>query len=348
MAELSFPSLIARLIDGEDLLVTEAEWAMDEVMSGNASPVQLAAFLVALRAKGESVAEIRGLADSMLRHAVAIEVPGPSVDVVGTGGDRHHSVNISTMAALVVAGAGARVVKHGNRAATSSSGSADVLEALGVRLDLPPQRVAEVAVEAGITFLFAQVFHPAFRHAAPARRELGLPTAFNVLGPLTNPARPGASAIGVGNRSLAPVIAGVLAERGDQALVFRSEDGLDELATTAPSMIWQARAGVVTEHRLDAVADLDLPPATLADLRGADAAYNAQVARELLDGTRGAVRDAVVLNAAATLVAAGQLPGTGTGDLLQRLRAGIETAQASIDDGAAAQVLHRWVQASNA
>ncbi|MGC0271635.1 anthranilate phosphoribosyltransferase [Pseudactinotalea sp. Z1739] len=348
MAAFTFPALISRLISGEDLSLAEAEWAMDEVMGGNATAVQLAAFLVALRAKGESVSEIRGLAASMLRHAVTIEVPGPCVDVVGTGGDRHHSVNISTMAALVVAGAGARVVKHGNRAATSSSGSADVLEALGVRLDLPPRRVAEIAGEAGITFLFAQVFHPAFRHAAPARRELGLPTAFNVLGPLTNPARPEASAIGVGHKQLAPVIAGVLAERGDRALVFRSEDGLDELSPTAPAVIWQARDGAVTEHRLDPVTDLGLAPATLADLRGADAAYNAQVARDLLHGKRGAVRDAVVLNAAATLVAAAQMPGTATGDLTDRLRAGMALAEKSIDQAAAAGVLERWVRASNA
>lgn len=347
MADLNFPGLIARLIEGHDLSVAQAQWAMDEVMGGHTSPVQLAAFLVALRAKGESVAEIRGLAASMLNHAVPIEVPGPSVDVVGTGGDRHHSVNISTMAALVVAGTGAQVVKHGNRAATSSSGSADVLEALGVRLDLPAERVQEVAAEAGITFLFAQVFHPAFRHAAAARKELALPTAFNMLGPLTNPAHPEAAAIGVGNRVLAPVMAGVLAERGDRALVFRSEDGLDELATTAPALVWEARDGVVHQHRLDAVADLGLAPARLEDLRGADAAYNAQVARDLLGGRTGAVRDAVVLNAAATLVAYAQHPGTATGSLTDRLRAGIEQAQRSIDDGAAAAALQRWVQATN-
>ncbi len=346
-SELDFPTLITRLVEGEDLSVAEAEWAMDEVMQGHASPVRLASFLVALRAKGESVSEIRGLAASMLRHAVPIDVPGPAVDIVGTGGDRHHSVNISTMAALVVAGTGTLVVKHGNRAATSSSGSADVLEALGVRLDLPAERVQEIAAEAGITFLFAQVFHPAFRHAAVARRELGIPTAFNMLGPLTNPARPEAAAIGVGDLALAPVIAGVLAERGDQALVFRSEDGLDELATTAPALIWEARGGEVREHRVDAVTDLGLPAAQLADLRGGDARHNADVARQLLQGRTGAIRDAVVLNAAATLVAHGQEPGTATGTLIERLRAGMELAQRSIDEGAAAAVLDRWVRATN-
>ena len=342
-----FPALISRLLEREDLSVAEAEWAMDEVMQGHASPVQLASFLVALRAKGESVSEIRGLAASMLRHAVPIEVPRPAVDIVGTGGDRHHSVNISTMAALVVAGTGTRVVKHGNRAATSSSGSADVLEALGVRLDLPAERVQEAATEVGITFLFAQMFHPAFRHAAVARRELGIPTAFNILGPLTNPARPQAAAIGVGDLALAPVVAGVLADRGDRGLVFRSEDGLDELATTAPALVWEARDGSVEPYRLDAVEELDLPPARLADLRGGDADHNADVARQLLEGRTGPVRDAVVLNAAATLVAHGQQPGTAAGTLVQRLRAGMRLAEKSIDDGAAAGVLERWIQVTN-
>src|SRR5690606_2852338 len=200
---------------------------MDQVMSGATSPTILSGFLMALGTKGETVAELRGLADSMLAHSVPIEVPGDAVDVVGTGGDRHRSVNISTTAAIVVAGAGLTVVKHGNRAASSASGAADVLEALGVRLDLPPARSAEIAREVGITFLFAASYHPAMRHAGPVRGELKVPTAFNVLGPLTNPAQPRAGAIGVGSPRMAPLVAGVFAERGRSTLVFRNDDGLD-------------------------------------------------------------------------------------------------------------------------
>jgi anthranilate phosphoribosyltransferase len=316
---------------------------MDRVMSGETTPVQLAGFLVALRAKGETVDELAGLADSVLQHAVRIEVPGASVDVVGTGGDRHHTVNISTMAALVVAGAGRRVVKHGNRAASSSSGAADVLESLGVRLDQPPDRVAELATEVGITFCFASLFHPAFRHAGVARRELAVPTVFNFLGPLSNPAQPPASAIGVFDARMAALMAGVLATRGTSSLVFRGEDGLDELSTTAPSRVWVVSEGHVHEERVDP-AELGLPLGTLADLRGGDADHNAGVVREVLAGKPGPIRHAVLLNAAAALVAA---DGTaGPGPLVDRLKAGLAEAAEAVDSGAAAAVLERWVAAS--
>jgi anthranilate phosphoribosyltransferase len=333
--------LIATLLDGRDLSRDEAAWAMQQVMAAEATSVQLAGFLVALRAKGETVEELSGLVGEMLRHAVRIEVPGPAVDVVGTGGDRSHTVNISTMAALVAAGAGARVVKHGNRAASSASGAADVLEQLGVRLDLPPARVAELATEVGITFCFAQLFHPGMRHAAAARRELGVPTAFNFLGPLTNPAQPGAAAVGVYDLRMAPLVAGVLAARGDTALVFRGEDGLDELSTTAPSRVWTVADGSVTEQLVDP-ADLGLPRAELADLRGGDAVHNAGVVRDVVAGATGPVRDAVLLNAAGALVAA----GTGPGTLLERLMDGLERAAKAVDSGAAQDVLERWVAAS--
>ncbi|WP_345711333.1 anthranilate phosphoribosyltransferase, partial [Kineococcus glutinatus] len=260
--EPTWRQLIAALVAGRDLEAGQTAWAMDRVMDGDVEGVQLAGFLVALRAKGETVEELEGLATAMLEHAVPIAVPGPAVDLVGTGGDMAHTVNISTMAALVLAGAGHRVVKHGNRAASSACGSADLLEELGVRLDLPPARVADVAVEAGITFCFAQVFHPGFRHAGPVRRTLGIPTAFNVLGPLTNPARPAAAAIGVADARMAPLVAGVLARRGTSALVFRSEDGLDELTTVSPAQVWTTAAdGRVHRVRLDARADLGLAPA---------------------------------------------------------------------------------------
>jgi anthranilate phosphoribosyltransferase len=344
--QVSWPSLTSTLLARGDLGRAQTAWVMDQVMTGSANPVQLAGFLIALRAKGETVDEIAGLVDVMLRHAIRIEVPGLAVDVVGTGGDRSHSVNVSTMASLVVAGAGQRVVKHGNRAASSASGAADVLEALGVRLDLPPERVAELATEVGITFCFAQRFHPAFRHAGPVRRDLGVPTAFNLLGPLTNPAQPQAAAVGVADRRMAPLVAGVLAARDCSALVFRGEDGLDELAPTGPAQVWEVRDGQVTEHRLDP-ADLGLPPATLDDLRGADAAHNAKVVLELLEGgARGAVRDTVLLNAAAALVAADQAPVAGA-TLVERLSGALGRAAGSIDSGAAAETLRRWVQATN-
>jgi anthranilate phosphoribosyltransferase len=340
-ATITWPHLITSLISGQDLSRSEAAWAMEQVMIGETPPVQLAGFLVALRAKGETVDELAGLVEVMLRHAIRIEVPGPALDVVGSGGDRSLSVNISTMAAIVAAGAGYRVVKHGGRGSSSPVGAADVLEALGVRLDLPTARVAELATEVGITFCFAQVFHPAMRFAGPTRRELGVATAFNFLGPLTNPAQPGVAAVGCGDARMGPIVAGVLAERGDSALVFRGEDGLDELSTTAPSKVWQVRDGVVTALRFDP-ADVGLPPATLDDLRGGDTAHNAQVVRTVLAGTSGPIRDAVVLNAAAALVAA----GVGEGDLVKRIAAGMELASQSVDSGAAAEVLDRWIAAS--
>ncbi len=344
----TWPSLLRGLLAGQDLDAAEARWAMDQVMAGEATPVQLAGFLVALRAKGETVDELTGLADAMLAHALRIEVPGPAVDVVGTGGDLKHTVNISTMAALVVAGAGVRVVKHGNRAATSSSGTADVLEELGLRLDHSPERVAALATEVGITFCFAAVFHPAMRFAGTARRELGVPTAFNVLGPLTNPAQPRAYAIGCPDSRLAPLMAGVLAARKVSALVFRGHEGLDELAANGPADVWWVREGTSEQLVLDPVADLGLAPVDLADLRGAAPAFNADVVRRVLAGEQGPVRETVLLNAAAALVADGSLPGSGQGDLPTRLRAGLGHAAAAVDDGAAAAVLERWIAASRA
>lgn len=338
--------IIAQLLARNDLSAAQTSWVMTQMMSGMATPARLAGFLVGLRAKGETVAELAGLADAMLANAVPISVPGPAVDVVGTGGDRANTVNISTMAALVTAGSGLRVVKHGNRAASSASGAADVLEALGVRLDKPVDEVAATAVEVGITFCFAQLFHPAFRHAGQVRSELGVGTAFNFLGPLTNPAQPGATAVGCADIRMAPLLAGVLAQRGVNALVFRGEDGLDELAPTAPSRIWEVNgaSGEVIEHVIDAVRDLGLPPCEIDDLRGADAQFNAAVARDVLAGKPGHVRNVVTLNAAAALVADGALVGAGS--LVERLRAGIEIATKAIDDGKAAAVLERWAAAS--
>jgi anthranilate phosphoribosyltransferase len=254
-----------------------------------------------------------------------------------------NTVNISTMAALVAAGAGAKVVKHGNRASSSSSGSADVLEALGVRLDLPISQVARNAEEAGITFCFAQVFHPSFRHTAVPRRELAIPTAFNFLGPLTNPAGVQASAVGVANARMAPLVAGVLARRGSRGLVFRGNDGLDELTTTGPSTVWEIRDGTVKELEFSP-ADLGIRRATVEELRGGDAQVNAAVVRDVLAGHPGPARDAVLLNAAAGLVA---FDSSADGDFLERMRSALDRAAASVDSGAAAAVLDRWVSLSH-
>lgn len=308
-------------------------------MSGEATPAQIAGFLVALSAKGETVEELSGLVETMLLHANPISIAGEKLDIVGTGGDQLNTVNISSMAALVAAGAGAKVVKHGNRASSSSSGSADVLEALGVRLDLPIEDVARNAEEVGITFCFAQVFHPSFRHTAVPRRELAIPTAFNFLGPLTNPARVQASAVGVANARMAPLVAGVLARRGSRGLVFRGDDGLDELTTTGPSTVWEIRGGSVTEVGFSP-EDLGIRLATVEQLRGGDAQANAQVVRDVLAGQGGAPRDAVLVNAAAGLVA---FDTTAEGTFLERMRQAYVRAEESIDSGAAAAVLEKWV-----
>lgn len=308
-------------------------------MSGEATPAQIAGFLVALSSKGETVEELSGLVTAMLAHARPVSISGEKLDIVGTGGDQLNTVNISTMAALVAAGAGAKVVKHGNRAASSSSGSADVLEALGVRLDLTIEEVARNAEEAGITFCFAQVFHPSFRHTAVPRRELAIPTAFNFLGPLTNPANVQASAVGVANARMAPLVAGVLAQRGSRGLVFRGNDGLDELTTTGPSTVWEIRDGRVTELTFSP-EDLGIRLATVEQLRGGNAEVNAAVVREVLAGKAGPARDAVLVNAAAGLVAFDE---SAEGPFLDRMRKAFARAAESIDTGAAAAVLGKWV-----
>jgi anthranilate phosphoribosyltransferase len=339
----SWPDVLSTLLAGRDLTAAETGWAMDTIMRGEATDVQIAGFAVALRAKGETVEELSGMVRAMYAHANTIEVPGRTVDIVGTGGDRAKTVNISTMSAIVVAGTGAKVVKHGNRAASSASGASDVLAHLGVNLQLTPQRVVEVAEEAGITFCFAVKFHPALRHVATARAELGVATTFNFLGPLTNPARVRAQATGVADLRMAPILAGVLAERGSSALVFRGDDGLDELTTTATSQVWVVRDGKVEQVPFDP-RDVGLDLVPVAALRGADAAYNAGVARQVLAGETGPVRDAVLLNSAAALVALSPTSGS----LEEQISAGLLQAAESIDSGRAAGALERWAAASNA
>jgi anthranilate phosphoribosyltransferase len=339
----TWPGLFNRLLAGEDLSADDTSWAMREVMTGEATPVQVAAFAVALRAKGESAAEVAGLAAAMLAQATPVEVGPACVDIVGTGGDGAHTVNISTMAAVVTAAAGAPVAKHGNRAASSSSGAADVLEQLGIVIDLPASGVASCVEEAGIGFFFAPVFHPGFRHTAVARREMGIRTVFNFLGPLTNPARPVAAAIGCADRRMAPVMAEVLAARGGRALVFRGDDGLDELTTATTSSVWVVRDGEVTADRLDPAA-LGIPASVPDDLRGGSPAFNADVFRLVLNGERGPVRDAVLLNAGAALAAFDERSAR----LHDAVGAGMARAAAAVDDGRAAALLERWVRVSQA
>ncbi|MFI7386831.1 anthranilate phosphoribosyltransferase [Streptomyces sp. NPDC049813] len=338
----SWPTVLNGLLEGRDQSADDTAWAMDRIMTGEATDAQIAAFVVALRAKGETVQEITGLVRGMYEHANTIEVPGATVDIVGTGGDGAKTVNISTMSAIVIAGAGAKVVKHGNRAASSASGSSDVLEKLGVNLDLPPARVPQVAEEAGITFCFAIKFHPALRYAGAARGQIGIRTVFNLLGPLTNPARVRAQAVGVADPRMAPVVAGVFAERGNSSLVFRGDDGLDELTITGTSRVWVVRDGSVREEVFDP-REVGIETVGIEALRGGDPSFNAEVARRLLDGERGPVRDAVLLNSAAALVAV--RPGPGA--LADQIRAGMDRAAESIDSGAAKAALERWVAASN-
>ncbi|MFC3522365.1 anthranilate phosphoribosyltransferase [Streptomonospora nanhaiensis] len=344
--ERTWSELITVLLEGRALSAEDTNWAMNEIMSGSATDVQIAGFAVALRAKGASAEEVAGLAEGMLDNAVRITVPGQTADIVGTGGDRAHTVNISTMAAVVAAAAGLKVVKHGNRAASSSCGTADVLERLGVVIDLPPEYTARVADEAGITFCFAPLFHPALRHTAKTRRELAVPTVFNFLGPLTNPARTQAAAVGVFDAGMCEAIAGVFARRGTSALVFRGDDGLDELTTTTTSRVWVVSGGGVRHEVVDP-ADLGIERSTPEALRGGDVEYNARVVRDLLAGapsTEGAVRGAVLLNAAAAL--ATTLPDFGRRPAVESLRAGLERAEAALADGRAAALLDRWVEVS--
>jgi len=342
----SWPALLAALSRGEALPHPDVVWAMTEIMSGSAGPAPLAAFLIALRAKGETAGEVAALVSVMLEFATPLDVSDDvrsrAVDTCGTGGDGSHYVNLSTMAAFVVAGAGVPVIKHGNRAASSACGSADLLGELGVVADLPAAGVADCLETAGAAFCFAPAFHPAMRHVGPVRSAIGVPTVFNILGPLTNPGRPAAQALGVADGRLAPIMAEVLAARGTRGLVFRGDDGVDELTPVTAASVWVVREGTVRADRVDPV-DLGVERVAPEALRGADAVFNAAVARDLLAGRPGPVRDAVLLNAAASLVAAG---GPSDAPVTEQISAALPRAAESIDSGAAADALARWVTAS--
>lgn len=333
-----WPDALSKVSSGRSLSRDEAAEAMRLVMAGEATPGQVGGLLMALRTKGESAEEIEGFAETMLSFANPVAPPAPVVDTCGTGGDRSGTFNISTIAAIVVAGAGVPVAKHGNRAASSLCGSADLLEALGIRIDLDAAGVERCLTEAGIGFLFAPVFHPAMGHAGPIRRELRVPTVFNFLGPLTNPARPYAQAVGVSDERMLPLLAQVLARRGSRAKLFRAMDGIDELTTTGPSTVFDVADGDMRSTTIDP-ADVGLHRATLEDLRGGEPQASASIARSILEGERGPRRDVVLLNAGAALEVAGRVSA---------LEDGIALAETSVDSGAANAVLERWVAASRA
>lgn len=360
----SWPQVLGTLADGGDLAADDTTWVVDEIFTDNATPAQIAAFGVAMKIKGPTPSELAGMVAGMLGHARLVRIDGDAVDIVGTGGDRSGSVNISTMSSVVVASAGVPVVKHGNRAASSKSGGADVLEALGVKLALGPESVARSVREAGIGFCFAPLFHSGLRFAGPARKEIGIPTVFNVLGPLTNPAQPRSGLIGCAFADLAPVIAGVFAERryprsapgggsapgmpaedSASALVVRGRDGLDEITTSDLTDVWVVSGGRIRQTVLDPTR-LGIPRVDLDELRGGDAEVNARIAREVFAGTPGPVRDAVLLNSAAAIVAYDLSRGSGDVDLDldAALSEALERAAAAVDSGAAAKLLQSWAE----
>ncbi|TDV40423.1 anthranilate phosphoribosyltransferase [Actinophytocola oryzae] len=337
----TWPGLLGRLVAREDLTAEDTSWAMDEIMSGVATGSQIGAFAAALRMKGETPSEVAGMASAMLSRARRVPLDVAAVDVVGTGGDQAGSVNISTMSAVVTAAAGMPVVKHGNRAQSSQCGAADVLESLGVVIELSPTAVATCVREVGIGFCFAPAFHPALRHAGPTRREMGIPTVFNIMGPLTNPAQPTSALVGCAQSWLAPVVADVLAARGFSVLVVRGDDGLDEITTTTTTTAWVASGGTVRPAVIDPAA-LGIAPASPEALKGGTAEVNAAVLRALVAGEGGAVRDTVLLNAGGAIAAFRGF----SADLTADLRAGMDTAAEAIDSGRAAKLLDRWVTRS--
>jgi anthranilate phosphoribosyltransferase len=335
-----WPTILGTLADRRDLTVDQARAAMAEILAGAATPAQIAGFVMALRMKGETVDELTGLVEAMVAAGDRVTLPDDvvAVDIVGTGGDHANTLNVSTLAALVVAGAGGQVCKHGNRAASSATGAADLLEALGVRLECGPEEVARCVAEAGIGFCYAPRFHPAMRHAGPPRRELGVPTTFNVLGPLANPAGVRRMVIGVADLGLAERMLGVLARRGcERVLVVHGDDGLDELTTTTTSQVVELCDGEISYYKVEP-AQLGIAPVPRDALVAGDPATNAELGRRMLAGEPGPHRDIVRLNAAAGLMVAG---------LADDLAAGLSLATTSIDSGAAAAVLDCLVDTSN-
>lgn len=324
---------------------------MSQIMAGDSSEAEIAAFMLALRSKGETVSELAGLVDVMLKQAVLLDTGDDAVDIVGTGGDMVGTVNVSSMASILAAASGVPVMKHGSRSASGKTGSSEMLEVLGIKLDLSPQKVADVFREVGLTFFFAPVFHPAMRHVAPIRKQLGVPTTFNFLGPLANPAQPIATSLGVANPQIAPLMAQELAERGRSGLVFRGNDGLDELTTTTTSSVWIVTPEGVQQMELNP-ADFGISLASRDSLLGGDAQENAQVARDLFAGSTkgrlGSVRDIVVFNAAGGVVAyqIAKKPQSASSSIKDQFEAAIESVTQALDSGAASSKLEQWVSAT--
>lgn len=345
---LTWPQMLESLLNDEDLSVRQATWAMERVMTGEVSDAELAAWLIALRAKGETVEELIGFRDAVLAHALPIEISPWGLDIVGTGGDMVGTVNVSTMSAFVIAAAGVPVIKHGGRAASAKSGASDVLTALGVKHGTEPAALKEIFEAVGMTFLYASLFHPGFAHAGPVRKQLGVSTVFNFLGPLTNPSRAEASAVGVAKREAIPLIVGVFRTRGAAALVFRGDDGLDELTVTGYSHIWEVARGDVAEHDIHP-RDLGLGTHRTEDLLGGVPEENARIARETLaGGGTAAVRDIVLLNSAAGMVAydLAENPENVERPIRDRLIEKIEVARETIDTGRAIRKLDEFVAAT--
>lgn len=343
--EKTWSQIFTQLLAGTNLSVSQADWAMEQLITGSATPAQMGAFLIAMQSKGAVVGEIVGFRDAILSQAVQVPLTSNALDIVGTGGDLYGTVNISTTAAIVVAASGTPVIKHGNRAASSKSGASDVLTALGVNLDVSPEKLADVFAQTGMAFIHAAKFSPGFRHVAPVRSELGIQTVFNYLGPLCNPVRPEATAAGVADARRAPLFAEVFRVRGASALVFRGDDGLDELTTTGHSHIWEVSRGLVTEHDLDP-RELGIARVDISELLGGAPEHNAEVSRRVLAGETGPVRDVVLLNAAAGLVAYDLYarPESADTPILERLADKLQIAAAAIDSGKAANKLADWAE----
>ncbi|MDA3145830.1 anthranilate phosphoribosyltransferase [Leucobacter sp. UCMA 4100] len=344
----TWPNVLDQLLGAEELSMAQAAWAMNEIITGNASDAQIGGFLTLLAAKGVSVNEIVGFRDAILDTAMPVGLEPDCVDIVGTGGDRFGTFNVSTTASIITAATGVPVVKHGNRAVSSKSGASDVLTELGVDLDYQSDNITEVFDETNISFVWAAKFLSGFRHVATARADLGIPTVFNFLGPLCNPVRPEANAVGVADIRQAPLLAGVFQFRGASALVFRGDDGLDELSTTGHSHIWEVSRGSITEHDIDP-RDVGLPVAKIADLVGGTPAENAVTIRRILEGEHGPARDIALLNAAAGMVAYDLYKDPATAELgmHQRLQSKIEIAAEAVDSGKALDQLARWSKATH-
>ncbi len=347
MAEITWKSILTKLVGGDHLSAEESEWFVDDLMNGNADPAAVGAVLATQQQLGLTTDEVRGAAKAMVDHAIPLNIDGETTDIVGTGGDGAATVNLSSMGAVVAAAAGVKVVKHGNRAASSKCGTADCFEALGLPLDLTPEQVAEVGNECGIAFAFARTFHPAMRFVGPVRAALGVPCVFNVLGPLTNPASPKHMAVGCANRAMSPVMAAVYAANGQTGMVYTSSEGLDEMAPTGPVSVWEFKDGEVTETEFDPTVELGLAKVTVEDLKGGEPALNAQFACDFFAGKDVPFRTTALLNAASAIVADGHLVPADA-NLTERFKVAYAIAEETVDSGNATALLDKWITVAQA